>query len=45
LDTYNGQIYIRIRGRQMSMKIESTKIGTQWQLGSPRIDLRLDGRR
>jgi len=45
LDTYNGQIYIRIRGRQMSMKIESTKIGTQWQLGSPRIDLRPDGRR
>jgi len=45
LDTYNGQIYIRIRGRQMSMKITSNQIGTQWQLGSPRIDLRLDGRR
>jgi hypothetical protein len=45
LDTYNGQIYIRIRGRQMSMRITSNKIGTQWQLGSPRIDLRPDGRR
>jgi hypothetical protein len=45
LDTYNGQIYIRVRGRQMSMRITSNKIGTQWQLGSPRIDMRPDGRR
>ena len=45
LDTYNGQIYIRVRGRQMSMKITSNQIGTQWQLGSPRIDIRPDGRR
>ena len=45
LDTYNGQIYIRIRGRQMAMRITSNQIGTQWQLGSPRIDLRPDGRR
>jgi len=45
LDTYNGQIYIRVRGRQMSLRITSNKIGTQWQLGSPRIDLRPDGRR
>jgi hypothetical protein len=45
LDTYNGQVYIRVRGRQMSMRITSNKIGTQWQLGSPRIDIRNDGRR
>ena len=45
LDTYNGQVYIRIRGRQMSMRITSNQIGTQWQLGSPRIDIRPDGRR
>jgi hypothetical protein len=45
LDTYNGQIYIRIRGRQMAMRITSNKVGTQWQLGSPRIDIRPDGRR
>jgi len=45
LDTYNGQIYIRIRGRQMAMRITSNQIGTQWQLGSPRIDIRPDGRR
>ena len=45
VDEYTGQVYIRVRGRQMSMKIESNKIGTQWQMGSPRIDLRPDGRR
>jgi hypothetical protein len=45
LDTFTGQLNIRVRGRQMSMKIESTAVGTQWQLGSPRIDIRPDGRR
>jgi hypothetical protein len=48
--TYNVQqfteiIYSRIRGRQMAFKVESNSIGTQWQLGVPRIDVRPDGRR
>lgn len=45
VDEFTGQLYIRIRGRQMQMKITSNTLGTQWQLGSPRIDLRPDGRR
>jgi hypothetical protein len=45
VDQFTGQIYIRIRGRQMQMKILSNTIGTQWQLGAPRIDIRPDGRR
>ena len=45
LDTYNGQLNIRVRGRQMSMKLSCTTLGTQWQMGSPRIDTRPDGRR
>jgi len=45
VDEYTGQIYIRIRGRQMQMKITSNTLGTQWQLGAPRIDIRPDGRR
>jgi len=45
LDTYNGQLNIRVRARQMAMKISSNTIGTQWQLGAPRIDIRQDGRR
>jgi hypothetical protein len=38
-------IYTRIRGRQMAFKIESDTLGTQWQLGTPRLDVRPDGRR
>jgi hypothetical protein len=45
LDTYNGQVNIRVRGRQMSIRIACNTLGTQWQLGSPRIDVRSDGRR
>jgi hypothetical protein len=38
-------VYTRIRGRQMAFKISSNTVGTQWQLGVPRIDVRPDGRR
>jgi hypothetical protein len=42
---FTQQVFVRIRGRQMAFKISSSDIGTQWQLGSPRIDVRPDGRR
>ena len=45
IETFTGQVYTRVRGRQMSIKMESTGLGVQWQLGSPRIDIRPDGRR
>jgi hypothetical protein len=45
VDQFTGQVYIRVRGRQMQMQITSNTLGTQWQLGAPRIDLRPDGRR
>ena len=38
-------VYTRIRGRQLAFKVESNTLGTQWQLGVPRIDVRPDGRR
>jgi hypothetical protein len=38
-------IYTRVRGRQMSFKVQSTGLGVQWQLGVPRIDSRPDGER
>ena len=44
-EEFSGQIYTRIRARQMIFKIESTQLGTTWQLGAPRIDIRQDGRR
>lgn len=45
VDEFTGQVYIRLRGRQMQMQITSNTLGTQWQLGAPRIDIRPDGRR
>jgi len=45
VDQFTGQVYIRVRGRQMQMQITSNTLGTQWQLGAPRIDIRPDGRR
>jgi hypothetical protein len=48
--TYNVQefteiIYTRIRGRQMAFRVDSIAVGTKWQLGVPRMDVRPDGRR
>jgi hypothetical protein len=45
IDQFTGQINTRVRGRQMSIKIEANQIGTTWQLGSPRLDVRPDGRK
>ena len=45
VEQYTDQIDVRVRGRQIAFKIESTDLGVQWQLGSPRLDMRVDGRR
>ena len=45
VEKYTDRLDIRIRARQMSLKIESSDTGVIWQLGSPRIDIRADGRR
>lgn len=45
VEKFTGQVNIRVRGRQMSFKVESSDLGNQWQLGAPRIDIRPDGRR
>jgi len=42
---FTGQVYTRLRGRQMSFKIESDTKGVAWQLGMVRFDRRPDGRR
>ena len=44
-EQFTGQIFTRMRGRQMIFKISSNQINTCWQLGAPRIDIRPDGRR
>lgn len=44
-EEFTGQIYTRLRARQMIFKVESNQINTTWQLGAPRIDIKPDGRR
>jgi hypothetical protein len=45
IEQFTNIVYIRVRGRQLIMKAESNALGVTWQLGSPRIDVRMDGRR
>jgi signal peptidase I len=45
VDTYTNQVFMRARARQMAMQISSEDLGVQWQLGSPRLDGRMDGKR
>ena len=45
IEKYTQQLNTRVRARQLQLKIESTTSGVIWQLGSPRIDIRSDGRR
>jgi hypothetical protein len=45
IQEFTGQVYTRLRGRQMALRIESSDLGVAWQLGSVRADIRPDGRR
>jgi hypothetical protein len=45
IEEFTGQVYIRVRGRQLIFKVDSNRLGTTWQLGVPRIDIKADGRR
>jgi len=45
VEQYTAQIDIRVRGRQMAIRIESEELGNSWQFGTPRIEMRQDGRR
>jgi hypothetical protein len=45
VQTFTEYAYVRVRGRQMAFKISSDGLGVAWQLGSPRLDVRPDGRR
>ena len=45
IQQFNGQVYTRLRGRQMALRVESTDVGVAWQLGSIRADIKNDGGR
>ena len=42
---FTGQVYTRLRARQMAFEVRSTGLGVAWQLGIPRIDVKPDGKR
>jgi len=45
VEEFTEQLNLRVRGRSFSLKINSSALGTKWKLGSPRVDIRPDGRR
>jgi hypothetical protein len=44
-DNYTNQLFMRLRGRQMNLKVSSNTSDVNWRLGSPRLEMRPDGRR
>lgn len=45
VEQFTNELYVRLRGRSMSLRIESNQLNTAWRLGDPRLDLRTDGRK
>lgn len=45
VEEFTNQLDLRIRGRSFALRVDSTALGTKWKLGSPRVDIRQDGRR
>jgi hypothetical protein len=45
VEQFTQYVYVRVRGRQMSFRVDGNQLGLQWQLGAPRIDIKPDGRR
>jgi hypothetical protein len=45
IEQFTGQVFIRVRGRQMILTMESNQLGCTWQMGSHRLDIRQDGGR
>lgn len=45
IEQFTDQAFIRLRGRQVTFRVESDKVGTRWSLGVPRLEVQADGRR
>lgn len=45
VERYTEQVYTRIRGRQLALRVTSSDLGVAWQMGAMRLDIRPDGRR
>jgi hypothetical protein len=45
VEQFTEDARVRLRGRSFALRVESTSTGIGWRLGSPRVDIRPDGRR
>ena len=45
VEQFTNQAFVRLRGRSMALRVASNETGMTWRLGSPRMDVRQDGRR
>ena len=45
VEKFTNQVHVRLRGRSFALRVGSDGAEVQWRLGSPRVDIRPDGRR
>ena len=45
IEAFTEKLDVRVRGRSFALRVASDALGSKWKLGSPRIDIREDGRR
>lgn len=45
VEQFTEQAFVRLRGRSFALKVSSDAVGTQWRLGTPRVEVRPDGAR
>ena len=45
IEQWTNQLNVRLRGRAFSLTVTSSGTGVGWRLGTPRVDIRPDGRR
>ena len=45
IEQFTEELNLRLRGRSFSLKIDSSEKEVTWRLGTPKVDIRPDGRR
>jgi hypothetical protein len=45
VEQFTDLVHVRLRGRSFALRVSSTAVAAGWRLGSPRVDVRPDGRR
>jgi hypothetical protein len=45
VEQFTNEIFTRLRGRSISLRVDSSQLNTAWRLGDPRLDIRTDGRK